>query len=268
MEESEKTLNNSLKFWLADYNNLRHSSWSTMFSVILSFLPPNKNKNQQLFLASSTYWTSFSESVQSLSKGQFSWLELILTKISTAASGKFMLLWSNLICWNFPWLHRIFCTSQPAGYSWQGHHALTVLEGIKMQAWIRIMRPWSQTCDIKTRLGRENRMPYQAFVTMIDVLADISRKIVTAYLLLLIRCQGGNDLQAVHDDWDHVLIGTTQSSMKLLIIQRIQREAWWHMTSLSPYAFGWSRSVACYQASAGKITPLWQKLFYLSTGKM
>lgn len=32
-----------------------------------------------------------------------------------------------------------------------------------------------RTCVIKTRLGGENRMPYQAFVTMIDVLADIQK---------------------------------------------------------------------------------------------
>ena len=49
------------------------------------------------------------------------------------------------------------------------------LEGIKMQAWIRITWPSVQTCDIKMRLHRGNRMPYQAFVTVIDVLAGIQK---------------------------------------------------------------------------------------------
>lgn len=38
-------------------------------------------------------------------------------------------------------------------------------------------------------------MPYHAFVTMMDVLADSQKKTVTAYLLLLIRYQGGSDLE-------------------------------------------------------------------------
>ena len=49
------------------------------------------------------------------------------------------------------------------------------LEGIKMQAWIRITGPCVQTCDIKMRLRRGNRMPYQAFVTVIDMLAGIQK---------------------------------------------------------------------------------------------
>lgn len=35
---------------LTDYNNLRSYSFPVMFSVILYFLPPNKNKNNNYFL--------------------------------------------------------------------------------------------------------------------------------------------------------------------------------------------------------------------------
>ena len=84
-----------------------------------------------------------------------------------------MLLWSDVIRWSCPWLHYIFCISQPAGYSRQGYY--TLIEGIKIQAWIRIMGPSMQTCDIKMRLHRGNRMLYQAFVTVMDVLAGIQK---------------------------------------------------------------------------------------------
>lgn len=101
--------------------------------VILYFLPTNKNENSNYFSPQIIIGCFFFlKSVQSLSKGQFSWLEFTWYKISTAASSKFVLLWNNNLLTS-PLASPYILHYQPAGCPRQGHYALAVQKALNCE---------------------------------------------------------------------------------------------------------------------------------------